>query len=106
MLFVGGMISSTASSSPELFEDAGSLYRGGSDGGGFSVNDFVETFMEGPEEDSPRSSGTEYPDEVYTSSDEEEENRHRADQPILKVSNPPGTSTSIVFPVCRLPAEF
>jgi hypothetical protein len=66
-----------------MVEDGGSLCRG-SDGGGetaFSVNDYVETFMEAPEDSR---SSTEYPDEVYTSSDDDDE-EDWADRPILKV---------------------
>ena len=78
MVANGGLLSSTTSSSPEIFgDDAASLYSGrggGSDGGGeaaFSVNDFVETFMDAQEEEGG-SSGTEYPDEVYTDSEDDD----------------------------------
>lgn len=91
-----GLLSAT--SSPEIYgggDDGASLYSGGrsggggSDGGGetgFSVNDFVETFMEGQEEEEEEagSSGTEYPDDVYSDSDEEECDSRR--KPVLKLT--------------------
>ena len=76
-------ITTTASSSPVFGEDSGSLYggRGGSDGGEpvFSVNDFGETYMGGQEEETR--SSAEYPDDVYTSSDDED----YGDEPMFKV---------------------
>ena len=45
----------------------------------FSVNDFVETYMGGQEEETR--SSAEYPDDVYTSSDDED----YGDEPMFKV---------------------
>jgi hypothetical protein len=85
--------SSSNASSPDIFIGDRDLYgaRGcGSDGGGeppFSVNDFVETYMDPQEEETRSSTGgggvgvcsgsreeeeEEYPDEVYTDSEDED----------------------------------
>ena len=90
----GRLSGSTASSSPDLFAaDGGLVYGptrgggGGSDGGGegtFSANDFVETYMDGEETRSSAGvsgvgglgedeDGEEYPDDVYTDSEDEAE---------------------------------